>query len=79
MATANCGRRPEDAVSFEPKRLPRNDRWAASRGWPRYAEGRELKERMETLHGGSVSHPIVAGGWFSIAMTRRSRAAAACR
>jgi hypothetical protein len=31
-------------------------------------KGRKWQESIETIHGGSVGDPIVAGDWFSVAM-----------
>ncbi|TKR30442.1 nuclear transport factor 2 family protein [Luteimonas gilva] len=31
-------------------------------------KGRKWQESIETIHGGSVGDPVVAGDWFSVAM-----------
>lgn len=31
-------------------------------------KGRKWMESIETIHGGSVSDPVVAGDWFSLAL-----------
>ena len=34
-----------------------------------YEKGRQFAAMVETMHGGSVSDPVVAGNWFSVSMS----------
>ncbi|KZC36424.1 hypothetical protein RHOFW104R3_13460, partial [Rhodanobacter denitrificans] len=58
----------EDAVSIEPDGLPPgalgNVRGLAAI----YEKGRQFSAMIEAVHGGSVSEPVVAENWFSIAL-----------
>jgi len=57
-----------DAVSIEPQGLP-PDALGDVEGLDAIREkGRQFNERIETIHGSTVSDPVVAGNWFSVAM-----------
>jgi hypothetical protein len=57
-----------DVVSIEPERLP-PDALGNAKGQPAILEkGRQFRAAIETMHGSSVSEPVVAGYWFSVAM-----------
>jgi hypothetical protein len=59
----------DDAVSIEPEGLPPGALGNAN-GLPAiFEKGRKFNAMLETVHGGSVSEPIVAGNWFSISLT----------
>lgn len=59
----------EDAVSVEPEGLPPGS-LGSVRGLAAIREkGRQFNARVEAVHGGSVSDPLVAGDWFSVVMT----------
>jgi hypothetical protein len=56
-----------DAVSIEPEGLPPGALGNA-KGVPAIIEkGRQFHGRIEAVHGSSVSEPVVAGSWFSVA------------
>ncbi|RZA28542.1 MAG: nuclear transport factor 2 family protein [Lysobacteraceae bacterium] len=58
----------EDAVSIEMEGLPTGALGNAV-GMPAIREkGRKWMESIETIHGGSVGEPVIAGNWFSLAM-----------
>lgn len=58
----------DDAVSLEPEGLPPGALGDAH-GLPAIREkARKFNERIEAVHGGFVSDPLVAGDWFSVAM-----------
>ena len=72
-----------DAVSIEMDGLPPGALGNA-RGLDAIREkGRKWQESIETIHGGSVGDPVVAGDWFSLPMaidaTTRAWAAWTCR
>ena len=57
-----------DAISIEMDGLPPGALGNA-RGLDAIREkGRKWQESIETIHGGSVGDPVVAGDWFSLAM-----------
>ena len=57
-----------DAVSIEPEGLPPGALGNA-KGLPAIIEkGRQFQAAIEAVHGGSVSEPVVAGNWFSVAL-----------
>jgi hypothetical protein len=57
-----------DAVSIEPAGLPPGALGNA-KGLPAIIEkGRQFKAQTEAFHGSSLSEPVVAGNWFSIAL-----------
>lgn len=59
----------DDAVSIEPEGLP-PEALGNARGMDAIREkGRKFNERVEAMHGSSVSDPVVAGNWFSISMS----------
>lgn len=56
----------DDAVSIEPAGAPMERAY----GLPAILEkGRRFRAGIETLHGGNVSEPVIAGDHFSVAMT----------
>lgn len=58
----------QDAVSIEMAGLP-DGALGDAKGLDAIREkGRKWQESIETIHGGSVGDPIVAGDWFSVAM-----------
>lgn len=58
----------DDAVSIEMAGLP-SEALGDARGLAAIREkGRRWADNIVEIHGGSVSDPIVAGEWFSIAM-----------
>ncbi|MEJ7746418.1 MAG: nuclear transport factor 2 family protein [Luteimonas sp.] len=58
----------EDAVSIEMEGMS-SGALGNVEGLPAIREkGREWKESIEMMHGGSISDPIVAGDWFSLVM-----------
>lgn len=58
----------ENAVSIEMEGAP-GGAMGNVEGLPAIREkGRKWQESIETIHGGSVGDPIVAGDWFSVAM-----------
>ncbi|KQZ57010.1 MULTISPECIES: nuclear transport factor 2 family protein [unclassified Lysobacter] len=58
----------DDAVSIEPEGLP-PEALGNVRGMDAIREkGRKFNEGIETMHGSSVSDPVVAGNWFSLSM-----------
>lgn len=58
----------DDAVSIEMAGLP-SEALGDARGLAAIREkGRRWADNIVEIHGGSVSDPIVAGDWFSIAM-----------
>ncbi|GAB2538641.1 SnoaL-like domain-containing protein [Rhodanobacter koreensis] len=58
----------EDAVSIEPEGLPPGALGNVE-GLPAILEkGRQFSASIEAVHGGSVSEPVIAGNWFSVAM-----------
>jgi len=57
-----------DVVSIEPEGLPPGALGNA-RGLPAIVEkGRQFRAAIEAVHGSSVSEPVVAGNWFSVAL-----------
>ncbi|WP_426701675.1 SnoaL-like domain-containing protein [Rhodanobacter sp. Col0626] len=57
----------DDAVSIEPEGLPPGTLGNAQGLAAIYEKGRQFSAMVETVHGGSVSEPVIAGNWFSIA------------
>ncbi|MBD8874509.1 nuclear transport factor 2 family protein [Rhodanobacter sp. DHB23] len=57
----------EDAVSIEMPGLPPGALGDAKGLAAIYEKGRQWGAMVETVHGGSVSDPVVAGHWFSVA------------
>jgi hypothetical protein len=58
----------DDAVSIEMAGLP-SEALGDARGLAAIREkGRRWADNIVEIHGGSVSDPVVAGEWFSIAM-----------
>jgi ketosteroid isomerase-like protein len=58
----------EDAVSIEPDGLPPGALGSVRGLAAIYEKGRQFNASIEAVHGGSVSEPVVAGNWFSVAM-----------
>jgi ketosteroid isomerase-like protein len=56
-----------DAVSIEPKGLPSGALGNAKGLRAIIEKGRQFQGGVEALHGSSVSEPVVAGNWFSVA------------
>lgn len=58
----------DDAVSIEMAGLP-SEALGDARGLDAIREkGRRWADNIVEIHGGSVSDPVVAGEWFSVAM-----------
>ena len=58
----------DDCVSIEPEGMPGGP--GTVKGLPAiYEKGRQFHAMLEEVHGSSVSEPIIAGNWFSIALT----------
>jgi hypothetical protein len=58
----------DDAVSIEMAGLP-SEALGDARGLEAIREkGRRWADNIVEIHGGSVSDPVVAGDWFSLAM-----------
>jgi len=58
----------DDAVSIEPDGLPPGALGNAQGLAAIYEKGRQFSAMVEAVHGGSVSEPVIADNWFSIAM-----------
>ncbi len=58
----------EDAVSIEPDGLPPGALGNAQGLTAIYEKGRQFSAMVEAVHGGSVSEPVIADNWFSIAL-----------
>jgi hypothetical protein len=59
----------DDAVSVEPPNMPAAALGNA-KGLPAILEkGHKFQAMLEAVHGGSVSDAVIAGNWFSVAMT----------
>jgi len=59
----------DDAVSIEPPNMPANALGNA-KGLPAILEkGHKFQAMLEAVHDSSVSDAVVAGNWFSVAMT----------
>jgi hypothetical protein len=58
----------EDAVSIEMEGLPPGALGNVSGLAAIREKGRQWGENIVEIHGGSVSDPVIADGWFSIAM-----------
>ena len=56
-----------DAVSIEPEGLPPGALGNAKGRRAITEKGRQFQRAIEGLHGGSVSEPVIAGSWFSVA------------
>ena len=57
-----------DAVSIEPDGLPPGALGSVQGLAAIYEKGRQFGAMIEAVHGGSVSEPVVAENWFSIAL-----------
>ena len=58
----------EDAVSIEPEGLPPGALGNAQGMAAIRDKARQFNAMVETVHGSSVSEPVVADNWFSVAM-----------
>ena len=59
----------DNAVNIEPDGLPPGP-MSSVKGLPAIIEkGHQFNDMLEAVHGIGVSEPVVAGNWFSIAMT----------
>ena len=58
----------EDAQSIEPEGLPPGALGSVQGLVAIYGKGRQFSAMVEPVHGGSVSEPVIAGNWFSIAL-----------
>ncbi|TPG11403.1 nuclear transport factor 2 family protein [Rhodanobacter glycinis] len=58
----------DDAVSIEPDGLPPGALGNAQGLAAIYEKGRQFSAMVEAVHGGSVSEPVIADNWFSIAL-----------
>ena len=58
----------DDAVSIEPDGLPPGALGNAQGLAAIYEKGRQFNAMVEAVHGGSVSDPVIADHWFSIAL-----------
>jgi ketosteroid isomerase-like protein len=58
----------DDAVSIEPDGLPPGALGNAQGLAAIYEKGRQFNAMVEAVHGGSVSDPVIADNWFSIAL-----------
>ena len=56
-----------DAVSIEPEGLPPGALGNAKGLRAIIEKGRQFQGAIDALHGGSVSEPVIAGNWFSVA------------
>jgi ketosteroid isomerase-like protein len=58
----------EDAQSIEPEGLPPGALGSVQGLSAIYEKGRQFNAMIEAVHGGSVSEPVIADNWFSIAL-----------
>jgi len=58
-----------DAVSIEMPGAPAGAMGNAKGLEAIYEKARQFNAMVETMHGGTVSDPLVAGNWFSVAMS----------
>jgi hypothetical protein len=58
----------DDAASIEPDNLPPGALGNAHGMAAIREKGRKWQEGIETLHGQTISDPIVADNWFSVSM-----------
>lgn len=59
----------DDAVSIEMDGLPPGSLGNAKGLEAIREKGRQFNAGIEAMHGGSVGEPVVAGNWFSLAMS----------
>lgn len=57
----------QDAVSIEMPGAPAGGLGNAKGLDAIFEKGRKFHDMLEAVHGGSVSDPLVAGNWFSVA------------
>jgi len=55
-------------VSIEPEGLPPGALGSVKGLAAIYEKGRQFGAMLEAVHGGSVSEPVIAENWFSIAL-----------
>ena len=58
----------EDAVSIEPEGPPPGALGSVQGLAAIYEKGRQFGAMIEAVHGGSVSDPVIAENWFSVAL-----------
>jgi len=58
----------DDALSIEPEGLPPGALGNVKGLKAIIEKGHQFQAMVETFHGGSVSDPVIAHNWFSIAM-----------
>lgn len=58
----------EDALSIEPEGLPPGALGTVKGLKAIIEKGHQFQAMVETFHGGSVSDPVIAHNWFSVAM-----------
>ena len=59
----------DDALSIEPEGVPPGGLGNATGLAAIIEKGHQFNAMIEAVHGGSVSEPVIADNWFSIAMT----------
>ena len=59
----------DDAVSVEPDGLPPGALGTVKGLAAILEKGRDFQSRLEAVHGGHVSDPVIAGNWFALEMT----------
>ena len=59
----------DEALSLEPEGVPEGGLGDAEGLDAIIEKGRRFQSMVEAVHGGNVSDPVIAGNWFSIAMT----------
>ena len=59
----------DDAVSVEPDGLPQGALGTVKGLAAILEKGRDFQARLEAVHGGHVSEPVIAGNWFALEMT----------
>ena len=59
----------DDAVSVEPPNLPAGALGNANGLAAILEKGRNFQAMLEAVHGGAVGDAVIAGNWFSVAMT----------
>jgi len=59
----------DDAVSVEPPNLPAGALGNANGLAAILEKGHKFQAMLEAVHGGAVGDAVIAGNWFSVAMT----------
>src|SRR5215469_16247802 len=57
-----------DAISIEPQEMSKGPMGNAKGLKAILQKGKEFSESIEAVHSSEVSEPVVADGWFSVAM-----------